>query len=129
MKKKKSKRKTTNRMKTKKIERKTTKKKERNYKIKRTSRTEFGLWMRSPAYLCSFAALSFIVLYCYYVKVAKIVIHSCFRPLSIAILVKNGDFARFQLVCDGRTDGPTDRRTDGPTDGRTHPLIEMRERI
>ena len=40
-------------------------------------------------------------------------------------LVKNGDFAWFQLVCDRQTDGPT----DGRTDGRTHPLIAMRERI
>ena len=85
--------------------------------------------MRSPAYLYSFTALLFVVLYCYYLKVAQIVIHSCFRPLSIAILVKNGDFGRFQLVCDGPTDGRTDGPTDGPTDGRTHPLIEMRERI
>ena len=75
--------------------------------------------MRSPAYLYSFTALLFVVLYCYYLKVAQIVIHSCFRPLSIAILVKNGDFDRFQLVCDGPTDrptnGPTDRWTDRPT--------------
>ena len=33
----------------------------------------------------------------------------------IVVLVKNGTFAWFQLVCDG----PTDGRTDGPTDGRT----------
>ena len=58
----------------------------------------------------------------------------CFRPKLLAVvLVKNGTFAWFQLVCDrrtdGRTDGPTDGPTDGRTDGRTHPLIEMRERI
>ena len=89
--------------------------------------------MRSPAYLYSFTALLFLVLYCYYLKEAQIVIHSCFSALSVVILVKNGDFARFQLVCDGRMDGPTDGLmdgpTDGPTEGRTHPLIEMRERI
>ena len=89
--------------------------------------------MRSSAYLYPFTTLLFVGLYCYYLEVAQIVIHSCFRPLSIAILVKNGDFARFQLVCGGRTDGPMDGRTDGRTDrrtdGRTHPLIEMRERI
>ena len=28
-------------------------------------------------------------------------------------------FSEIQLVCDGRTDGPTDRPTDGPTDRRT----------
>ena len=80
--------------------------------------------MRSAAYLYSFTALLFVVLYCYYLTAAQIVIHSCFRPLSIAILVKNGGFARFQLVCDERMDGRTDGRTDRRTDGRTHPLIE-----
>ena len=34
-------------------------------------------------------------------------------------------FSEAQLVCDGWTNGRTDRRTDG----RTHPRIEMQERI
>ena len=71
--------------------------------------------------------------YYYYVKVAQIVILSCFRPLSISNLVKNCTFVRFQLVCDRQMDGRTDQRTNGRTDGQTdrwtHPLIEMRERI
>ena len=33
------------------------------------------------------------VLYYYYLKVAQVVILSCFRPLSISILVKNGTFS------------------------------------
>ena len=70
--------------------------------------------MRSPSYLYPYIAFFLVVLFYYYLKVAQIVILSCFRPLSFAIFVKNGDFARFQLVFDGRTDG------------RTHPLIEMR---
>ena len=45
----------------------------------------------------------FVVSYSYYFKVAQIV-----RPLSITILIKNGDFARFQLVCDGLMDGRTE---------------------
>ena len=42
------------------------------------------------------------------------------------ILVENGTFAWFQLVCDrptdGQTDGPTEGRTDTPSyrDARTH---------
>ena len=50
-----------------------------------------------------------------------------------SILVEISDFSEIQLVCDLRTDGPTNgwtyRRTDGRTDGQTYPLIEMRERI
>ena len=38
---------------------------------------------------------------------------------SLVILVKNGFFAWFQLVCDWRTDGQTDRLIDRWTDGRT----------
>ena len=74
--------------------------------------------MRSPSIFYPFIAL-LLVVFNYYLKVAQIVILSCFGPLSIAILIKNGDFAQFQLVCDGRTDGPTDGQTDGQTDGRT----------
>ena len=71
--------------------------------------------MRFPAYLFSFTALLFVVLYCYYLKVAQIDIHSCFRPLPVAILGKNSDVDRFQLVCDGWPDGRTDGRTDTPS--------------
>ena len=44
----------------------------------------------------------------------------------IVVLVKNGTFALFQLVCDGQTNGRTDGRMDGRTDrpsyrdARTH---------
>ena len=76
--------------------------------------------MRSPS---NFIALLLVVLNHYFFKVAQIVILSCFRPLTIAILVKNGDFSRFQLVCDLPTDGSTDGRTDGPTDGPTERLL------
>ena len=66
----------------------------------------------------SLVVLLLVILHYYcYLKVALIVILSCFRPLSIAILVKNGDFARFQLVGDRWTNGPTDGPTNGPTDG------------
>ena len=71
-----------------------------------------------------FIALLLVVLNYYFLKVAQLVL-LCFRPLSIAILVKNGDFARFQLVCDELTD-EMDGRMDGWTDT---PLIEMRDRI
>ena len=71
--------------------------------------------MRSRSYLYPFIALLLVVLNYYFLKVAQIVILSCFRPLSIAILVKNGDFSRFQL---GRTDGRTD--TPSYRDARTH---------
>ena len=81
--------------------------------------------MRSRSYLYPFIILLLVLLYYYYLKVAQIVILSYFRPLSNSILVKNGTFSHFKLVCDGLTDGRTDRRTDG----WTHPLIEMRERI
>ena len=82
--------------------------------------------MRSRSYLHPFIVLLLVLLYYYYyIKVAQIVILSCFRPVSNSILVKNGTFSHFKLVCDGVTDG----WTDGQTDGRTHPLIEMRERI
>ena len=67
--------------------------------------------MRPPLNLYPFVALLLVVLNYYLLKVAQIVILSCFRPLSIAILVKNGDFVQFQLVY------------DGGTDGWTHPLI------
>ena len=49
-----------------------------------------------------------------------------FSLVLIVVLVKNGIFAWFQLVCDRRTDGPTDGRTDRRTDipsyrdARTH---------
>ena len=53
------------------------------------------------------------------------------RPDTLTIiLVKNGTFAWFQLVCDGRTDGRmnglTDGRTDTPSyrDARSHLKIE-----
>ena len=75
--------------------------------------------MRSRSYLYPFIILLLVVLYYYYLKVAQIVLLSCFRPLSNSILVKNGTFTRFQLVCDRPTDGPTDGRTDGQMDGRT----------
>ena len=77
--------------------------------------------MRSPSYLYPFIALLLVVLNYYFLKVAQIVILSCFRPLSIAILVKNGDFSRFQLVCDGRTDGRTG--TPSHRDARSHLII------
>ena len=63
--------------------------------------------MRSRSYLYPFIILLLVVLYYYYLKVAQIVLLSCFRPLSNSILVKNGTFTRFQLVCDRPTDGPT----------------------
>ena len=74
--------------------------------------------MRSPSNLYHFIAVLLVVLNYNYLKVAQTVILSCFRPLSIAVLVKNGDFARFQLVCDGSTD----RRKDTPSyrDARSH---------
>ena len=37
-----------------------------------------------------------------------------FQTLIYRNFGQNGDFSRFQLVCDG----PTDRPTDGPTDGK-----------
>ena len=82
----------------------------------------FGLQMRSRSYLYSFIILLLVVLYYYYLKVAQIVLLSCFRPLSNSILVKNGTFTRFQLVCDRRTDRRTDGRTDTSSyrDARTH---------
>ena len=48
-----------------------------------------------------------------------------FSLVLIVVLVKNGTFAWFQLMCDRRTAGQMDRQTDR----RTYPLIEMRERI
>ena len=83
-----------------------------------TSRTEFGRQMRSRSYLYPFVILLLVILYYYYLQVAQIVILSCFRPLSISILVKNGTFTRFQLVCDGQTDGRMD--TPSYRDARTH---------
>ena len=85
----------------------------------KTSRTEFGLQMRSRSYFYLFFILLLVVLYYYYLQVAKIVILSCFRSLCNSILVKNGTFTRFQLMCDRRTDRPMDGRMDGPTDGHT----------
>ena len=78
--------------------------------------------MRSRSYLYPFIILLLVVLYYYHLKVAQIVLLSCFRPLSNSILVKNGTFTRFQLVCDLPTDGRTDGRTDTPSyrDARTH---------
>ena len=83
------------------------------------SQMEFGQQMRSRMYLYHFIILLLVVLYYYYLKVAQIIILSCFRPLSNSILVKNSTFTSFQLVCDGPTDGPTDGRTDGRRDGGT----------
>ena len=82
--------------------------------------------MRSRSYLYPFIILLLVLLYYYYLKVAQIVILSYFRPLSNLILVKNGTFTRFQLVCDRRTDGRTDGRTDTPSyrDARMH--LKMR---
>ena len=58
----------------------------------------------------------------YYLKVAQIVILSCFRTVSNPILVKNVTFKWLQLMCDRRTKGWTDRRMDTPSyrDARTH---------
>jgi len=74
--------------------------------------------MRSRSYSYPFNLLLIVVLFYCYLKVAQIVILSCFRPLSDSILVKIGSFTRFQLVCDRRTDGPTD--TPSYRDARTH---------
>ena len=56
-----------------------------------------GVWTTDA---CSLVLVPIIVLllvvlyyYYYYLKVAQVVILSCFRPLSISILVKNGTFA------------------------------------
>ena len=63
-----------------------------------------------------------LVLQCSHdLKVAQILLFSCFRPLSISIWVKNGSISWFPLVCC--------RPTEGLRDGRTHPLIEMHERM
>ena len=48
---------------------------------------------------------------------ARYTAKDAFLLILIVILVKNGCFAWFQLVCDRRTDG------------QTYPLIEMRECI
>ena len=88
----------------------------------KTSRTEFGLQMRSRSYLYPFIILLLVVFYYYYLKVAQIDILFCFGHLSHSILVKDGTFIHFQLVCDRRTDRRTDGQTDTPSyrDARTH---------
>ena len=43
--------------------------------------------------LVSVIVLLLVVLYYYYLKVTQVVILSCFRPLSISILVKNGTYS------------------------------------
>ena len=55
-------------------------------------------------------------------KAGYTALDACSLVLEV-VLVKNGTFAWFQLVCDQRMDG----RTHGPTDRR--PLIEMQTRI
>ena len=68
--------------------------------------------MRSPSNLYPIIALLLVVLKYYFLKGAKIVILSCFRPLSIAILVKNSNLRDFNsCVTDGRMDGQTDGHT------------------
>ena len=101
---------------------------------KKTSLTEFKHKMRSgdlPTYLSSNGpsngSFMLLMLFC------SILALMSSRWLSIMFLVLfcfiSVEISEIQLVCDRRTDGPTDGRTDGPTDGRTYPLIEMRERI
>ena len=81
----------------------------------RDKRGAFSTWVkqveRTSDYKCILARTcipllsTFICsLYHYYLKVAQIRMFSCFRPLSILILVRNGSFARFQLVRERLTD-------------------------
>ena len=89
------------------------------------SESDFGLQMHSHSYLHPFIILLLVDLYFFHFKLAQIVILNCFRSLSNSILVKNGTFTQFQLVCDRQIDGWTDQQTDG----WTHLLIEMQEHI
>ena len=73
----------------------------------------------TDAFSLVLVSLWLVVLYYYYLEVAQIVILFYLRPLSTSILVKNGTFLGFQLMCDGWTDGWTDQWTHGPTDGHT----------
>ena len=72
--------------------------------------------MRSPAYLYSFTALFFVVLYCYYEKVSQIVYIPVSDPYLSQFWSKTAILLDFNsFVMDGRMD----RRTDRPTDGHT----------
>ena len=85
-----------------------------------TSLTEFRHEMRSgnlPAYLSlngpSNGSFMLLILFC------SILALMSFRWRIIMFLVLfcfiSVEISEIQLVCDGRTDGPTDRRTDGHT--------------